>query len=120
MKISNVINTILLTVLLGVSILNAKEKSPSQAMADLDTSTVPKSMLHSHSFGVGLGETFLAGDFEEHGDNKITTDFLYSYSASYSFDFLINAHYSEHSFKKKMIQLSGLNFGIKAKLYQFD
>ena len=76
--------------------------------------------LNVHSFGLGLGQTFVKGDFEYLGADKITLDFLYNYTVSYSFDLLLNVHYSQHSFSKTFVRLQGAVVGIKAKLYQFD
>src|SRR4051812_36679505 len=53
--------------------------------------TVPGT-IHTHSVGFGLGETFLLGQLKDHGDDSITFDALYSYSASYTFDLFIDAH----------------------------
>ena len=76
--------------------------------------------LQVHSLGIGIGQTFVKGDFEDNGDDKITWDLLYNYSASHSFDMMANFHYSKHSYKGRYIRLSGLAIGIKGKLYQFD
>jgi hypothetical protein len=76
--------------------------------------------LHKHSVGIGIGQTSLFGDFEELGENKITFDLLYSYSASHSFDLFIDAHHAKYSFKEQWLQTTGLAIGIKAKAYQFD
>lgn len=81
--------------------------------------TIPGA-LKVHSVGIGLGQTFLTGDFEDNGDDKITWDLFYSYSASYSFDFIANAHYSKHKYKGRSVTLSSANFGIKGKVYQMD
>lgn len=76
--------------------------------------------IHKHAIGAGLGQTFLMGSFEKKGDNKITADFYYSYTASYSFDLLINLHSSSHSYQSKKVNLQGLAMGIKARSYEFD
>lgn len=76
--------------------------------------------INLHSLGVGVGQTFLAGDFSDNGDDSITGEIFYSYSASHSFDFFSNLHYSKHEFSDKSVVLPGLALGIKAKLYQFD
>lgn len=78
--------------------------------------------LKVHSFGVGLGQTFVRGDLSDHGNDRITTDILYNYSASYSFDLSVNYHFSTHSVKRtgEFTKLHGLAVGIKGKLYQFD
>lgn len=76
--------------------------------------------IHKHALGIGLGQTFLMGNFEKKGDNKITADILYSYTASYTFDLLINAHFSNHEFKERAVFLRGYTMSIKARSYEFD
>lgn len=76
--------------------------------------------VHSHSIGIGIGQTFLRSDFAEHGTDKITPDFYYTYSASYSFDFVSNFHWSKHDYKGKTVTVKGLALSIKGKGYQFD
>ena len=76
--------------------------------------------INKHAIGVGLGQTFLYGQYEDYGDNKIVADFFYSYSASYSFDLLVNIHSSKHSYKDKEVNLLGTSMGIKARFYEFD
>ncbi len=79
-----------------------------------------KREINKHALGFGLGQTFLMGNFESKGDNKITTDILYSYTASYSFDLLLNYHSSYHSHKSKEVWLKGYTMSIKARSYEFD
>ncbi len=76
--------------------------------------------IHKHAIGIGLGQTFLLGQFENYGDNKITADFLYTYTASYSFDLLINLHSSHHEYADKEVWLRGYTMSIKARSYEFD
>lgn len=76
--------------------------------------------LKIHSVGVGLGQTFLGSDLKDNGDSSITADIYYNYSASYSFDLLVNAHYSKHKIGLKESILLGTAIGIKAKFYQYD
>jgi opacity protein-like surface antigen len=76
--------------------------------------------IHKHAIGIGLGQTFLLGQFEKYGDNKITADLMYSYTASYSFDLLLNAHFSHHNYKEKDVWLRGYSMSIKARSYEFD
>lgn len=76
--------------------------------------------LNKHSVGFGIGQTFLMGDFADLADDSITLDAFYSYSASYSFDMLVNGHYSSHKFDNKRVTIPGLTIGIKGKLYNFD
>lgn len=73
-----------------------------------------------HSVGIGIGQTFLGGDFQDTGEDQITWDLLYNYAASYSFDLLVNFHHSKHDFSNTYTQLTALNVGIKSKLYQID
>lgn len=76
--------------------------------------------IRQHSIGIGLGQTFLLGGFENKGDNRITVDMLYAYTASYSFDLLVGYHQSSHSFSNKSVTLEGLNLGVKGRAYDFD
>jgi opacity protein-like surface antigen len=76
--------------------------------------------IHKHAIGFGLGQTFMLGQFEKYGDNKITVDMLYSYTASYSFDLLVNAHSSHHTYRDKEVWVRGLSMSIKARSYEFD
>lgn len=76
--------------------------------------------LKVHSLGLGLGQTFVQGDFSSNGRDKITYDFFYNYSASHSFDLSINYHSSLHKRRGGFSRLRGLAVGIKGKLYQFD
>lgn len=76
--------------------------------------------IHKHAIGVGLGQTFLLGNFESKGDDKIAADLLYTYTASYSFDLLINAHISKHEYKGKKVFLRGYSMSIKGRSYEFD
>jgi opacity protein-like surface antigen len=73
-----------------------------------------------HMLGVGLGQTFLKGDFADLGEDKITAEIFYDYSASHSFDFMANIHYSKHEYRNYEAIISGVAVGIKAKLYNFD
>lgn len=104
--------------------LTSKEssKKADNLPAPEATSTAPRlsTGLKKHSFGIGLGQTFIHGDFDDNGEDKITFDLLYNYSASHSFDLLIGAHSHKHDFKDKYVRLTGLAVGIKAKLYNFD
>jgi opacity protein-like surface antigen len=76
--------------------------------------------IHKHSVGIGIGQTFLRSDFHEHGNDKITPDLYYSYSASYSFDFVANAHWSKHHYQNRDVTIKGLALSIKGKGFQFD
>lgn len=76
--------------------------------------------INRHSVGLGFGQTFLLDDLEDLGEDKITVDAFYNYSASHSFDLLVNAHVSKHKFRGRHAIIRGIAPGIKAKLYQFD
>lgn len=83
--------------------------------------TIPAySRRKDHAIGIGLGQTFLHGEFSDNGDDKITADLFYSYRASHSFDFFTDIHFSKHKYKNKNTKLSGVALGIKAKIYQID
>jgi opacity protein-like surface antigen len=82
-------------------------------------SRIPGS-IHKHSLGIGIGQTFLRSDFSSNGNDKITPDLYYTYSASYSFDFVANAHYSTHTYQDRKVKIEGLALSIKGKGYQFD
>lgn len=95
-------------------------------MADSLPGTVSQSAptydsgINVHSLGLGVGQTFVNGEFAQDGEDKITWDLLYNYSASHSFDFLANFHSSKHTQNGHFVRLTGLALGIKGKLYQFD
>jgi opacity protein-like surface antigen len=76
--------------------------------------------LQQHGIGLGLGETFLLGDYGKHGQDKITADILYTYAASHSFDLLIDAHSSEHKDNRERMRVRGLDAAIKARFVEFD
>ncbi len=83
--------------------------------------TTPASRkVQQHSFGIGLGQTFLLGDISKYGENKITMDLIYAYAASYSFDVVVNAHMSEHEDKNERTKLMSLNSSIKSRMFEFD
>ena len=78
------------------------------------------SSLNKHSIGIGIGQTTLMNDFSDYGENKMTWDLFYNYSASHSFDFIANFHSSKHTKQDLYTQITGLALGIKAKTFQFD
>ena len=126
-----------LFLILGVLLISAplssfaaKKKSAIQKLTSKDESRKVEAklppvqkipgQLQVHSLGVGLGQTFLKGDFGDEGADSITIDLYYNYAASYSFDMVANFHYSEHDFKGQKVQIPGLAIGIKSKFFQFD
>jgi hypothetical protein len=76
--------------------------------------------LQQHGIGIGLGQTFLFGNYAKYGQDKITVDFLYSYAASHSFDLLVDAHISEHKDNSERMKLMGLTGSIKARVFEYD
>lgn len=72
-----------------------------------------------HAFGVGLGQTFLVGNWDNKRD-KISADILYNYQASHTFGVLINYHSSRHKFKENQTIVEGVAVGLKGKAFEFD
>lgn len=100
---------------------DSAEKPEAPTPAPRKTSSqAANRMLQQHGVGLGIGQTFLLGDYADHGDDKITMDLLYSYAASYSFDLLIDAHMSEHEYKNEKMKVMGLTSSIKARLVEYD
>ena len=77
-------------------------------------------LVGKHSFGIGIGQTFLLSDFKKNGRDEISPDLFYSYSASYSFNLLANFHYWKYNQSDRSTTLSGLSFAIKSKLFLID
>ena len=82
--------------------------------------TAAKREVHKHAIGIGLGQTFLLGNLSSKGDDKIAADLIYTYTASYSFDLMLNAHISSHEYKEKKVWLRGYTMSIKGRSYEFD
>ena len=99
---------------------NIVSKANEKGKSKRNVASFGETPLGSHSIGLGLGQTFLTGDFGKNGEDSITVDVYYKYKASYSFDLIVNGHYSEHDFDDKSSSLVSLNAGIKARLYNFD
>jgi opacity protein-like surface antigen len=94
-------------------------KSVNNNIPSADEARIPNE-INKHSIGIGLGQTFLRSDFHDHGTDKITPDIYYNYSASYSFDFMANAHWSKHKYLNRDVTVKGLALAIKGKGFQFD
>lgn len=101
---------------------NAAIEQDNEVMErDPAPSTAPSPRgIHTHSFGAGIGQTFLMGNYSKHGQDKIAMDLFYAYAASYSFDVLINAHWSKHQDKGEEMTVKGLAASIKSRLFEFD
>jgi hypothetical protein len=106
--------------------LQTKEvKKPAEESEELEGKPLPiqsgaPRRLRQHGVGLGLGQTFLMGNYASHVNDKITLDALYSYAASYSFDLLINAHLSEHQDQSERMKVMGLASSIKARVVEYD
>lgn len=112
-----------LMAMLAMSLListNAFAKNNSDDSDNASIVMAAKREVHKHAIGLGIGQTFLLGQLEDKGDNRITGDLFYSYTASYSFDLLVNLHSSHHTYKDKETWLRGLAFSIKARSHEFD
>lgn len=91
----------------------------NKEIPDASSERIP-GRIHKHSLGFGVGQTFLRSDLATNGNDKITGEVYYNYSASYSFDFVANLHYSKHSFLNREATLKGLALAIKGKGFQLD
>lgn len=76
--------------------------------------------LRQHGLGLGIGQTFLFGNYGKYGEDKITADLLYSYAASHSFDLLVNAHMSTHKDNSEEMKIMGLTGSIKGRVVEYD
>jgi len=104
----------------SIKSLTSKKSSKKVEKEVKQVKSLANKGLKVHSVGVGIGQTFLSGDFKDHGEDKITADLFYNYSASHSFDFLANFHYSKHEYRNREVTATGLALGIKAKMFNFD
>jgi hypothetical protein len=79
-------------------------------------------MNSAHGLGLGIGQTFLLGNYGDHGSDDLTADLFYRYKASHLFDLLINFHTStqKDSSDQEKMELLGLTTGIKARYFDFD
>jgi opacity protein-like surface antigen len=96
-----------------------KAKQVNDKIPDSNESRIPGD-IHKHSLGLGVGQTFLRSDLGDNGNDKITADIYYNYSASYSFDFMANLHWSKHEFMNRTSTIRGLALAIKGKGFQYD
>lgn len=76
--------------------------------------------LQQHGLGLGIGQTFLLGNYGKSGEDKITGDILYTYAASHSFDLLVTGHNSQHQDNKKRMRVRGLTAGVKGRFVEYD
>ena len=92
-----------------------EDSSPASAPA----SRIPGE-LNKHSLGIGFGQTFLRSTLADNGNDKISADIYYNYSASYSFDFMANAHWDTFTYLNRESTARGLALAIKGKGFQMD
>lgn len=103
-----------------------KKDVAEEALADDSAAAAPsysapaQRKLQQHGLGLGIGQTFLLGNYGKSGNDKITADVLYSYAASHSFDLLVNAHSSSHKDNRKRMRVRGLTAAIKGRLVEYD
>lgn len=98
---------------------NAKKTATNPLTTSVQTPRISSS-LKKHSVGLGLGQTFLMGDFDKHGENEISWDVLYNYSASHSFELMAGFHTNKYTFQDTFVRTTALTTSFKGKLYQFD
>lgn len=98
---------------------SADESEARESKASSLNSGSPR-RLQQHGVGLGVGQTFLFGNYGKHGNDKITLDLLYSYAASYSFDLLVDAHISEHKDQSERMKVMGLATSIKGRFVEYD
>lgn len=98
---------------------DSKAKQVNDKIPEASEPRIPGD-IHKHSLGIGVGQTFLRSDLSDNGNDKITADIYYNYSASYSFDFLANLHWSKHEFLNRSATTRGLALAIKGKGFQYD
>ena len=96
------------------------DKSKAETIKERAKQILNGNSIGSHALGIGLGQTFLVGDFADNGDDSITVDLYYRYKASYSFDLFVNGHYSSHSIQEQSSTVTGLAAGIRGKVFDFD
>ena len=98
---------------------DGEEREASTNFSNNSSSSAPR-RLRQHGLGLGLGQTFLLGNYKKHGQDKITADILYSYAASYSFDLLVDLHMSESKDQSEKMRVMGLATSIKGRVVEYD
>ncbi len=109
----------LTTLIVGAFFITSSYSATSSS-----TTSAPSSSSYSgekkSSIGVGLGQTFLMGDYGKTGDDSITLDLFYTYNASRTFDLLLAGHFTQHELRGEKTQLMGLTTSIKSRVFNFD
>ena len=104
----------------SLNVREGRNSNEERNSSSSNYSTSSQRKLQQHGLGLGLGQTFLMGNYGRHGQDKITMDLLYSYAASYSFDLLVNAHLSDHRDEDERMKLMGLTTSFKGRLVEYD
>lgn len=99
--------------------VKVEEKDDGPSSSDYGSAPTPRK-LRQHGLGLGVGQTFLFGNYGKYGQDKITADLLYSYAASHSFDLLVDAHMSTHKDNSEEMKLMGLAGSIKGRMVEYD
>lgn len=102
------------------SIKEMTSQKASEAVAAQVPNMDSLDAINTHSVGLGLGQTALDGDFSNHGADSITPSFFYEYSASHTFNLLVELHRTTHKLKNEKVILAGLPIWVKAKVLQYD
>jgi hypothetical protein len=100
--------------------VKVEEKEGASPVQNYNQSSSSQRKLRQHGLGLGLGQTFMLGNYAKYGNDKLTMDILYSYAASYSFDLLVNAHMSKHKDESESMTVMGLSTSIKGRLVEYD
>lgn len=76
----------------------------------------------NHGLGLGIGQTFLLGNYSDHGSDDLTADLFYRYKASHLFDLMVGFHTStqKDGDDGEKMELMALTTGIKARYFDFD
>ena len=76
--------------------------------------------INIHSVGIGIGQAYMTGDFSDNGNDDLSWDILYNYSASHSFDLLVDLHSNSYTRDYQEVSLFGLAASLKGKFFHFD
>jgi len=87
---------------------------------DLPKLKVFEDDINIHSLGLGIGQAYMTGDFNSNGASDLSWDILYNYSASHSFDLLVDLHANSYNRDNHEVSLYGLAASLKGKFFHFD
>ena len=112
--------------LVGALSFPAFSQSKIEKMTTADgEKTLPETRVDDYlkisSLGLALGHTWLYGDYANYGSDGLSWDIYYDYSASHTFDLLVDFHWNGYSNNSGGSEtLIGLVPSAKIKFYQFD